>query len=324
MKASVCPKYGTADIIVLKDVAKPLPKDNEILVKVEYALVTPTDCSFRTGKPFIVRFFSGLMRPRISIHGEMYSGIVEETGKDVTEFKAGDRVYGTNGMKLGSYAEYICVKSTTVIRKIPENVDSKQILTLLDGGITSLPYLRDKGEIKQGQKILIIGAVGSIGSFGVILSKYFKAHVTGVSSTVNMSLMKDIGCDEVIDYTKEDYTKLNSKYDIIFDAVGKSSFASCKSILSVQGRYMSTFPGPSAILKTVFKAKQKGKKNLFTATGIRKAPQKHEDLSYLEELLVNKEIEPLMDKEYSLGQMIEAQKYVETGHKKGNVLIKIQ
>jgi len=323
MKASVCPKYGKADIIVLKDVLKPLPKDDEIIVKVEYALVTPTDCSFRTGKPYMVRFFSGLTKPKISIHGEMYAGIVEETGKNVTEFMTGDRVYGTNGMKLGSYAEYICVKNSTVIRKIPSTVDSKQILTLLDGGITSLPYLRDKGEIKEGQKVLVIGAVGSVGSFGVILSKYFKAHVTGVASTSNISLMEELGCDEVIDYTKTDYTKSNSKYDIIFDAVGKSSFASCKSILSAEGRYMSTVPGPSAVLKGMLKIKQKGKKNLFTATGLRKAPQKHEDLSYLEGLLINQEIKPLMDKKYSLEQMIEAQKYVETGHKKGNVLIKI-
>lgn len=324
MKASVCPKYGTADIIVLKDVAKPRPKDDEIIVKVEYALVTPTDCSFRLGKPWIVRIFSGLTKPKISIHGEMYSGIVEETGKDVTKFKTGDRVYGTNGMKLGSYAEYICVKNSTVIRKTPSNVDSKQVLTLLDGGITSLPYLRDKGEIKQGQKVLIIGAVGSVGSFGVILSKHFKAHVTGVASTDNVSLMEELGCDEVIDYTEVDYTKLNNKYDIVFDAVGKSTFVSCKSILTTEGRYMSTFPGPSSMLKTLFRVKQKGKKNLFAATGLRKAPQKHKDLSYLEGLLVNQEIEPLMDKEYSLDQMIEAQKYVETGHKKGNVLIKIQ
>jgi NADPH:quinone reductase-like Zn-dependent oxidoreductase len=323
MKASVCPKYGTADIIVLKDVPKPLPKEDEILVKVLYALVTPTDCSFRTGKPFIARFFSGLLKPRNSIHGEMYSGVIEELGKNVKGFDIGDKVYGTNGMKLGSYAEYTCVKDKTVIRKVPEGVSSKQIITLLDGGITSLPFLRDKGDIKQGQKVLIIGASGSVGGFGVTLAKHFGAHVTGVCSTSNFEAVKEIGCDEVIDYHKTDYTKLNKEYDIIFDAVAKSSFGLCKRILSSEGRYLSTVPTLGTMLKTIFKKEQKGKKSLFAATGLRKAPQKHEDLELLESLLKNNQIKLLMDKEYPIEEMIPAQKHVESGHKKGNVLVRL-
>lgn len=323
MKASVCPKYGTADIIVLKDIPKPIPKEDEILIKVEYALVTPTDCSFRTGDPFIARFFSGLLKPRTSVHGEMYAGIIEKLGNNVEGFKIGDKVYGTNGMKLGSYAEYTCVKDKTVIRKIPEGIDSKEVITLLDGGITSLPFLRDKGAIKQGQKVLIIGASGSVGSFGVTLAKHFGAHVTGVCSTDNVDLLKEFGCDEVIDYKKIDYTKLNNEYDIVYDAVGKSSFAACKNILTSEGRYLSTVPTLATMLKTIFKKKQKGKKNLFAATGLRKAPEKHKDLELLENLLKEGKIKPLIDKVYPIEEMIPAQKYVETGHKKGSVLIKI-
>jgi NADPH:quinone reductase-like Zn-dependent oxidoreductase len=323
MKASVCPKYGSADIIVIKDIEKPIPKENEILVKVEYALVTPTDCSFRTGKPWMARLFSGLLKPRVSVHGEMYSGVIEELGSAVKDFTVGDRVYGTNGMKLGSYAEYTCVKDTTVIRKTPDNVDSKHIITLLDGGITALPFLRDKGNIQKGQKVLIIGASGSVGSFGVILSKHFNAHVTGVCSTSNLELVKTLGCDEVIDYKTTDYTKLNKEYDIIFDAVGKSSFGACKNILSQEGRYLTTVPLPSTMLKALFKKKQKGKKDLFAATGLRKAPQKHKDLAILEGLLSSESIKPLMDQIVPMGDIIAAQKYVESGHKKGNVLIKV-
>lgn len=323
MKASVCPKYGTADIIVLKDIPKPIPKEDEILVRVEYALVTPTDCSFRTGKPFIARFFSGLLKPRNSVHGEMYSGYIEEIGSNVQNFKIGDRVYGTNGMKLGSYAEYTCVKDKTVIRKIPNGVSFKEIITLLDGGITSLPFLRDKGKIKQGQKVLIIGASGSVGSFGVTLAKHYGTHVTGVCSTSNTNLVKNHGCDEVIDYKKVEYPKLDIEYDIIFDAVAKSSFTACKNILASEGRYLSTVPSLGVMLKSIFKKEQKGKKNLFAATGLRKPQQKHEDLEFLENLLVNKQINIMMDKEYPIEDMILAQKYVESGHKKGNVTVKI-
>lgn len=324
MKASVCTKYGTADIIKIKDIPKPIPKENELLIKVDYSLVTPTDCSFRTGKPFMARLFSGLLRPRNSVHGEMYSGVVEKIGENVQGFKTGDRVYGTNGMKLGSYAEYICVKDNTVIRKIPDGLATKDIITLLDGGITSLPYLRDKGNIKPGQKVLVIGASGSVGSFGVTLAKYFGAHVTGVCSTDNILLVKEHGCDEVIDYKVTDYTKLETKYDIIYDAVGKSSFALCKDILCSEGRYLSTVPTIGMMLKTIIKKEQKGKKSLFAATGLRKPTQKHEDLNFLEKLLLQGKINPLIDKEYPIEEIISAQKYVETGHKKGNVLIRVK
>ncbi len=324
MKASICPKYGTPDIIVMKDIAKPTPKENEILVKIEYALVSPSDCAFRTGKPWIARLFSGLFKPRVSVHGEMYAGVIEELGSNVEDFNVGDRVYGSNGMKLGSYAEYSCVKDTTVIRKIPDKIESKHIITLLDGGITALPFLRDKGEIKQGQEVLVIGASGSVGSFGVLLAKHFQANVTGVCSTTNIELVKTLGCDDVIDYTMVDYTKLDKEYDIIFDAVGKSSFGDCKNILSKEGRYLRTVPVLSTMLKAVFKKKQKGKKDLFAATGLRKPHQKHQDLEFLEELLITENIKPLMDKEFSLEDNIKAQKYVEGGHKKGNVLISMK
>ncbi|MBU1141827.1 MAG: NAD(P)-dependent alcohol dehydrogenase [Firmicutes bacterium] len=323
MRASVCPKYGSAETIVTAEIPKPMPQENEILIKVSHALVTPTDCSFRTGDPFIARLFSGLLKPRIKVHGEMYAGVIEQLGSAVVGFKINDRVYGTNGMKLGSYADYICVKNTTVIRKIPQGIDSCDVITLLDGGITALPFLRDKGKIKSGQKVLIIGASGSVGSMGVQLAKHYGAHVTGVCSTSNIDIVKSLGCDEVIDYKMTDYTKQTITYDIIFDAVAKSSFSACKNILNEEGRYMTTVPTPSALLRLLFKKNQSGKKSLFAATGLRKPLQKHQDLEYLENLLKLKKIKPLMDTQYNLEDMTTAQKHVETGHKKGNVLIHI-
>jgi len=321
MKASVVPKYGTEDSITIQEVEKPEVKANEILINVHYAPVTPTDLTSTKKDSFIFKVFSSLIRPKKGIYGEMYVGRVVEVGNDVNDFTVGDFVYGSNGMKLGTYAEYVVVKDKTVIRKIPKGIDPLNIIALLDGGITSLPYLSEKGEIKEGQSILIIGASGSVGSMGIQIAKHFGAVVTGVCSTNNLELVKDLGCDYTIDYTTTDYTKSTKTYDIVFDAVGKSSFKQCKNILTKQGRYMTTVPSPSAMFKAIFKFKQPHKKELFAATGLRKPHLKHKDLTYLENLLVNKELTPFIEKVYDISQMTEAQKHVRSGHKKGNVIV---
>ena len=322
MKASVVSKRGTEGISV-KSIPKPVIQDNEILIKVSYAPVTPTDLVAVKGDPMMERIFTSLVRPKTGVYGEMYVGEIEEVGSEVSNFKAGDRVYGTNGMKLGAYAEYIRVKDTTVIRKVPSNVKDIDTLALLDGGITALPFLREKGLIKKGQKVLVIGASGSVGSMGVQIAKHFKAHVTGTCSTKNLDTIKSLGCDEVIDYTKTNYKDLNETYDIIFDAVGKSSFKECSHILTAEGRYLVTVPTPSIMLKNLFVKNQKGKKALFAATGLRKPNLKHIDLEFLEGLLESGEITPLVDKVFSLSEMAEAQKLVKSGRKTGNVIIKV-
>ena len=323
MEACVVPKRGTDEDIIIKSVVKPVPKDNEILIKVSFAPVTPTDIVAKKGDPFIERLFSTLFRPKKGIYGEMYTGIIEKIGKEVKDFKVNDKVYGTNGMKLGAYAEYICVKDTTVIRKVPTNVEEVNIVALLDGGITALPFLRDKGQIKAGQKVLIIGASGSVGSNAVQIAKYYDTNVTGVCSTSNLEIVKSLGCDQVIDYTKTNYTEQDIKYDIIFDTVGKSSFKACSKILTEEGRYLITVPTLGIMLKNLFVKNQKGKKALFAATGLNKPYQKMKDLEILEQLLVQKNIIPLIDKVYPIEEMTLAQKHVRTGHKKGNVIVMI-
>ncbi len=322
MKASVVSKQRSEGTTV-KSIGRPVPKESELLIKVTYAPVTPTDLVAVKGDPFMERVFTALMRPKTGVYGEMYTGIIEEIGSDVSNFKVGDRVYGTNGMKLGAYAEYILVKDTTVIRRVPENVKDINTLALLDGGITALPYLRDKGLIKEGQRVLVIGASGAVGSMGVQLAKYFKAHVTGIASTKNLETIKSLGCDEVIDYTKTKYEDLFETYDIIFDAVAKSSFKECSHLLTDEGRYLTTVPTPSIMLKNLFVKNQKGKKVLFAATGLRKPDQKHVDLEFLEGLLESGHITPLIDKVFDLSEMVEAQKLVKSGRKVGNVIIKV-
>lgn len=321
MKACIVPKYGTEEDIHISEVERPIIKENELLIKVQYAPVTPTDLTSKKGDSLVFRIFSSLIRPKKGIYGEMYVGVVEEIGTLVEGFDKGDIVYGSNGMKLGTYAEYVCVKDKTLIRKVPNGLNPLHILALLDGGITALPFLRDKAQIKEGNKVLVIGASGSVGSMGVQIAKHYKTIVTGVSGTTNQSLISMIGCDYTIDYTTTDYTVQSKEYDIIFDSVGKSSFKSCKNILSPNGKYLTTVPNATAMFKTIFKLKQPNKKELFAATGLRKPELKHSDLDFLEELLSNNEIKPFIEKVYNISEMTEAQKHVRTGHKKGNIIV---
>ncbi|AIO18395.1 Zinc-type alcohol dehydrogenase-like protein [Candidatus Izimaplasma bacterium HR1] len=324
MNACIVPKYGTEEDIIIREILKPIPREKELLIKVHYAPVTPTDLTSKKGDSFIFRLFSSLIRPKFGVYGEMYVGEVTEVGELVKDFNIGDLVYGTNGMKLGTYAEYVRVKDTTVIRKVPKGVEPINTLALLDGGITALPFLRDKGLIQKGQKVLIIGASGSVGSMGVQLAKNYGAIVTGVSGTSNQELLKDIGCDYVIDYTKTKYTESNYRYDIIFDAVGKSSFIECQNILTEKGSYLITVPDLPAMLKALFKVKQKNKKSLFAATGLRKPNLKNIDLDYLEGLLINKKITPVIEKIFDIKDMTKAQQHVRTGHKKGNIIVDLR
>lgn len=324
MKALVVPKYGTEDDIIIKEVIKKSVKKDELLIKVHYAPITPTDLTSTKEDSFIFKVFATLFRPKQGIYGEMYCGVVDQVGSEVTGFKEGDLVYGTNGMKLGTYANYVLVNKKTVIRKIPDNINEKEVLALLDGGITALPFLRDKGKVKRGMNILIIGASGSVGSSAVGISKHYGLEVTGVSGTTNQELMKNLGCDYTIDYTKEDYAKDTIKYDVIFDSVGKSSFKICKNILKDQGRYMTTVPTLRLMFKTIFKIKGKGKQNLFAATGLRKVNLKQKDLDILEKMLASRDIKPFIEKTYNHDQLAQAQKHVRTGHKKGNVIIDLR
>ncbi len=320
MKAIVYTKYGSPDVLQFKDIEKPTPKDNEILIRVYETIVTPTDIANRTGDPFMIRFFSGLLRPK-HIPGSDLAGVIESVGKDVTIFKKGDQVFGSASPATGAHAEYICLPDKGVVALIPGNMNFEGTAGICDAAMTALTFLREEANIQSGQKILIKGASGSVGTFAVQLAKHFGAEVTGVCSSANVELVKSLGADKVIDYTQEDFTKNGQFYDIVFDAVGKSSFPHCKSSLKHGGIYLTTVPTLAIILQMLWTSKIGSKKAVFAATGLN---QSREKLDFLKELLEEGTIKSVIDRRYPLEQIAEAHSYVEKGHKKGNVVITLE
>ncbi|MDF2724164.1 MAG: Alcohol dehydrogenase zinc-binding domain protein, partial [Paenibacillus sp.] len=304
----------------LKEVETPSPKPDEVRIRIRAAVVTPSDCAFRKADPFMIRFMYGLVRPKYAVLGVELAGEVESVGKDVRLFKEGDPVFGISPHRFGTYAEYVCLPEGATLIAKPANATYDEAAGLCDGALTALIFLRDVAHIQPGQKVLINGASGSVGAYAVQLAKYFGANVTGVCSTANVALVKALGADQVIDYTKEDFTRTGLTYDILFDAVGKSSFARCRSSLQPQGIYLSTVPSADILLRMLWTAKSSGKKAKFAAAGLR---QNKENLLFLKTLMEEGAIREVIDKRYSLEQLAEAHRYVEQGHKRGNVIITI-
>ena len=324
MKAIVYTKYGPPEVLKLVEIEKPVPNENEVLVKIFATTVTATECTFRKGEPYFSRLFTGLTKPKITRLGEELAGEIEAVGKDVKLFKKGDKIFGTAGPKFGANAEYICIPEDGVIAPKPSNMSYEEAASAVDGFLTALPFLRDKGKIKSGQRVLINGASGSVGSAAVQIAKYFGAEVTGVCSTANLEMVKSIGADNVIDYTKEDFTKTGETYDIIFDAVGKISFSKCKNSLNRKGIFLEAGIGLAImrhVLLTSFFGSRKAK---IAATGLRPPNERKKDLLLLKELMEAGKIKPVIDRSYPLEQIAEAHRYVDKGHKKGNVVITVQ
>lgn len=321
MKAIVYTQYGSPDVLQLQEVAKPTPKDDQVLIRVCATTVTATDNAFRKGMPLITRAFTGLRRPKITILGDMLAGEIEAVGKDVTLFQPGDQVFGSTGPGFGAHSEYICLPEKAALATKPANMSYGEAAAICDGALTALPFLRDTAHIQRGQKVLINGASGSIGTVAVQLAKYFGTEVTGVCSTANVEMVRSLGADQVIDYTQEDFTRNGQTYDIIFDAVGKLSFLQCKRALTHNGIYLSTTLTMATVPHALWTSVVGSKKAKFSATGLRPASERAKDLLFLKELIEAGKLHAVIDRCYSMDHIAEAYRHVDTGHKKGNVII---
>ncbi|MEW5922868.1 MAG: NAD(P)-dependent alcohol dehydrogenase [Candidatus Zixiibacteriota bacterium] len=323
MKAVYYTKYGPPDVLQLREAEKPAVRDGEILIKVHASTVTAVDCNFRQGKPFIAKLFTGLMRPKRPVLGTEFAGVVEATGQGVTRFTEGDCVFGTT-IGFGAYAEYICFPERKLtLEKVPSGITFDQAAAC-DGFLTALPFLRDKGKITSGQKVLIYGASGSVGTAAVQLADHFGAEVTGMCSTANLELVKSLKAANVIDYTKEDFADGGKTYDIIFDAVGKLSFSRCKRSLKSKGIFLTTDLVPTILPQMLWTSIIGGKKARIAFTGLRPVSERTKDLTIIKELIEAGKIKPVIDRHYTLEQIAEAHRYVEQGHKRGNVIILVE
>ena len=320
MKAAIYIKYGPPEVVRITEIEKPIPGNNEVLIKVHATTVNRTDCGFRSAEYFIVRFFSGLIRPKNKTLGNEFAGEIEAIGSDVKSFKPGDKVFGYNDTKFGAHAQYMVMAEKEPITTMPVNSPYEAAAPITEGGHYALCDIR-AAKIRSGQNVLINGATGAIGSAAVQIVKYLGAQVTAVCGTENVELVRSLGADVVIDYKKEDFTKINQTFDVVFDAVGKSSFGKCKPLLRKGGIYMSTELGymsqnPFLALITPLLG---GKKLLFPIPTISK-----EDVVFLKELVENGNYKPVIDRHYPLDQIVDAYRYVETGQKTGNVIITIE
>jgi NADPH:quinone reductase-like Zn-dependent oxidoreductase len=317
MKAAVYDKYGPPEVVRLVEVDRPFPRPNEVLVKVHATTVNRTDCGFRSAEYFISRFFSGLFKPKFGILGNEFAGVIEAVGEDVKLFNIGDKVFGYNDTKFGAHAEYMTVAETDAITTIPNDMTFEQAAPITEGAHYALCDIR-AAKIKSGHDVMIYGASGGIGSAAVQLVKYYGAKVIAVCNTQNVDIVKSLGADQVIDYQAQDFTKINQKFDFIFDAVGKSSFAQCKPLLKKNGIYISTELGKNSenIFLALSTSFRNGKKVLFPLPTIKK-----EDVIFLKELVESGKYKPLVDRSYPLDKIVDAYNYVETRQKVGNVVI---
>jgi NADPH:quinone reductase-like Zn-dependent oxidoreductase len=319
MKAMVQTAYGTPEVLQLQDVPQPAPGDGEVLIRVRAASLGPADSAFRKGEPFLVRLMYGLRKPRKPIGGTEFSGDVVEVAPGVHEFKPGDAVVGMSADNFGAHAEYLALPAhKTLIRK-PAAVSYETATAMMDGPPTSLTFLRDVAHLKPGQRVLINGASGAVGSAAVQLAKHFEAEVTGVCSGRNVELVRELGADHVIDYTETDFTQTGQQWDVIFDAVATRSFAECKDALTENGVYMTTGIG-LGIVWDILRTLPGRKKAKFTTAGLK---QNKENAAFLAGLVEFGELKPLIDRTYPLEAIPEAFEYVDSGRKKGSVIIQV-
>ncbi len=318
MKAVVYDRYGPPEVLHLAEIEKPTPKAGDVLIKIYATTVTAGDWRMRRADPFAARLYSGLIKPqRVRILGFELAGVIEAVGQDVKYFRPGDSVFAFAGFGFGTYAEYRCLPEDGAVVIKPANMTYEEAAAVPSGGMTALAFLK-KGSIQRGQQVLIYGASGSVGSYAVQLAKHFGAEVTGVCSTANVVMLRSLGADRVIDYTQEDFTRSSEAYDLIYDAVGKTSFSACEHVLKPEGVFIAGSAGPFENLQALWTSMRGGKRVIAGAP----APGKAE-LIYLKELIEAGTLKPVIDRCYPLEQIVEAHHYVEEGHKQGNVVITV-
>ncbi len=323
MKAVYVSGYGSSDKIEVKQVSIPTPTENEILVKVKATSVTRADTMMLSGKPYIARLFIGLFKPKHPIPGTGFSGIVEAIGKNVSLYNIGDSVFGETTLGFSANAEYVAIPENGVVLHKPKAMSFEEASTYGDGHMTSLNFLKEIGKIKSGQKVLINGASGSLGSAAIQIANYLGAEVTGVSSTKNINLVKSLGAHYVIDYTKTDFTKSNKKYDVIFDTVGKSSFKKSKNILTDNGQYLSPILKFGLLLQSLWTSLFSTKKATFAATGMKKNDELRVLLADLKDIFEEGALKTVIDKTYNIENVRDAHIHVASGHKVGNVVLTV-
>lgn len=320
MRAIVYDRYGPAEVLRLAELAKPVPGPGDVLVRIHATVATPPDVAQRSARPFIVRFFSGLVRPKTKVLGGDFAGVVEAVGRDVRRFRPGDRVYGAS-LAMGAYADYIRIAETDALAIAPGNCTMGEAAGMAEGFLTALPFLRDEARIAAGHKVLVNGASGSVGSIGVQLARHFGAEVTGVCSTANVEMVAALGAHRVIDYTRQDFTREAERYDIVFDAVGKSTFSRCEPILAPRGVYLTTVPSLAIAWDMLRTARSGGRRAVLATTGLRPSADKARDLDLLRDLAEAGAVRAVVERSYRLEDIADAHRHVETGRKKGSVVV---
>ena len=319
MKAIVFERYGPPEVLQVKDVDTPAPRDNEVRIAVHATSVTAAEGMMRRGDTFMSRVVLGLRRPRkrYRILGIELAGEVESTGQNVKRFRRGDQVYGFTGFQLGGYGEFACLPENSSLAMKPANLSYEEAASVVDGATTAYFFLKQLGDIRKGHRVLIIGASGSIGAYAVQLARHFEADVTGVCSAANADMVKSLGAATIIDYTTDDFTKNGKTYDIILDTVGKTSFSRCKGSLATRGLHMATTGNMITNYLLTLWTSMVGRKRFIFKMSV----EKNAALFFLKELIEAGKLKPVIDRRYPMDQIVEAHRYVEAGHKKGNVVI---
>lgn len=323
MKAIISTRYGMPDVLRLAEIETPRPEAGQVLIRVMVSSVTTADTMMRTGYPLFGRLFTGLRRPRQPVGGTGFAGVVEAVGAEVTRFSPGDRVFGESVFGAGSHAQYVCIPQDTPMVRLPENVSYVQAAPLSDGALTAFYFLRHLGRIEPNQKILINGASGGLGSAAVQLAKLWGARVTAVCSSANHELVRQLGAEQAIDYTQVDFARSGEQYDLIFDTVGKRHFREMRPVLRAGGRYLSPVLGLRLIGWSLWTKLTGGKKAMFAATGMLPAAQRQAMLDEISSLLAGGQLRSVIDRQVRLEQIADAHRHIETGHKRGNVVVMI-